>query len=106
MATYSTGITATWGSVTFGEMQSMSWTHGGSGSKGREAPWTDELGTVSIQCLDSTGLSTANAGERNQLTITGGGCTLTTYAIWESLSVDAELNGVTRYSVSLKILDQ
>jgi hypothetical protein len=106
VATYSTGITATWGSVTFGEMQSLSWTHGGSGSKGRGAPWTDELGTVSIQCLGATGISTANAGQRNQLTITGGGCTLTTYAIWESLSVDAELNGVTRYSVSLKILDQ
>ena len=106
MATYSTGITATWGSVTFGEMQSLSWNYGGGGSKGRDAPWTDEIGTVSIQCLGATGISTANAGTRAQLTITGGGCNLTTYAVWDSLSVDAELNGVTKYSVSLKILDQ
>lgn len=106
MATYSTGITATWGSVTFGEMQSLSWNWGGAGSKGRSTPWTDEIGTVSIQCLGSTGLSTARSGERAQLAITGGGCNLTAYAIWESLSVDTELNGVTKYSVTLKILDQ
>ena len=106
MATYSTGITATWGSVTFSEMQSLSWNFGGAGSKGRNAPWTDELGTVSIQCLNATGIATANAGLRNQLTIGGGGCNLTTYAVWESLGVDAELNGVTRYTVTLKILDQ
>lgn len=106
MATYSTGITATWASVTFGEMQSLSWTYGGGGAKGRDDPWTDELGTVSIQCLGATGISTANNGDRGQLTITGGGCALTTYAVWESFSVDAELNGVTRYTVSLKILDQ
>jgi len=105
VATYSTGITATWGSVTFGEMQSLSWTWGGGGAKGRSAPWSDEIGSVSIQCLGGTGISTANAGLRQQLTITGGGCTLTTYAIWDSVAVDAELNGVTKYSVSLKILD-
>lgn len=106
MATYSTGITATWGSVTFGEMQSLSWNYAGGGSKGRSAPWSDELGTVSIQCLNSTGLAASNAGARAQLTIAGGGCNLTTYAVWESLSIDTELNGVTKYSVSLKILDQ
>lgn len=106
MATYSTGITATWGTVTFGEMQSLSWSYGGGGSKGRDAPWSDELGTVSIQCLSATGISTANAGTRAQLTVTGGGCALTTYAVYESVSVDAELNGVTKYTVTLKILDQ
>ena len=104
MATYSTGITATWGSVTFGEMQSLSWTWGGGGAKGRSDPWTDDVGSVSIQCLGGTGISAANAGLRRQLTITGGGCDLTTYAIWDSVAVGAELNGVTRYSVSLKIL--
>lgn len=106
MATYSTGITATWGSVTFGEMQSLSWNYGGAGGKGRDAPWSDELGTVSIQCLSATGIATASAGTRAQLTITGGGCGLTAYAVYESVAVDAELNGVTKYTVTLKILDQ
>lgn len=106
MATFSTGISATWGTVTFREMQSLSWNYGGAGSKGRDAPWSDELGTVSIQCLNAAGIDKANAGERKQLAITGGGCDLTTQAIYESVSVDAELNGVTRYTVTLKILDQ
>lgn len=104
MATYSTGITATWGSVTFGEMQSLSWNWGGAGEKGRSSPWTDQPGAVSIQCLGATGLSTANAGDRGTLTITGGGCDLTATAVWDSLSCDAQLNGVTKYSVSLKII--
>ena len=106
MATYSTGITATWGSVTFGEMQSLSWNYGGAGARGRDEPWTDELGTVSIQCLSPTGISTANNGKRDAFTITGGGCDLTCNAVYESVAVDAELNGVTRYTVTLRILDQ
>ena len=105
MAIYSTGITATWGSVTFGEMQSLSWNYGGAGAKGRDAPWSDEIGTISIQCLGDAG-TPANVGQRNTLSITGGGCALTVPAVYESLSVDAELNGVTRSTVSLKILDQ
>lgn len=106
MATYSTGISATWGSVTFAEMQSLSWNYGGAGAKGRSAPWSDELGTVSIQCLNVTGMSTANVGLRQQLTITGGGCGLTVQAVYEGVSVDAELNGVTKYTVTFRILDQ
>lgn len=106
MATYSTGISATWGAVTFAEMQSLSWNYGGAGAKGRSAPWSDELGTVSIQCLNVSGMETANVGQRQQLSITGGGCTLTAYAVYESVGVDAELNGVTKYTVTLKILDQ
>lgn len=106
MATYSTGISATWNSVTFHEMQSLSWNYGGAGAKGRDEPWSDELGTVSLQCLSITGIDKANVGERAELQITGGGCALTTKAVYESVSVDAELNGVTKYTVTLKILDQ
>lgn len=106
MAIYSEGITATWGSVTFGQVQALSWNYGGGGARGRDEPWTDDLGTVSIQCLGDTGISTANNGNRELFTIAGGGCDLTCHAIYESVSVDAELNGVTRYTVSLKILDQ
>ncbi len=105
MATYSTGISAAFGAASFTEMQSLSWNYGGAGERGRDAPWSDELGTVSIQCLNVSGVSTANVGQRGTLTISGGGCNLTTSAVYESLSVDAELNGVTKYTVTLKILD-
>jgi len=106
VATYSTGISATWGSVTFAEMQSLSWNYGGGGARGRTAPWSDEIGTVSLQCLDATGITTANVGVLQQLVISGGGCGLTVQAVYEGVSVDAELNGVTKYTVTFRILDQ
>lgn len=105
MAIYSTGISVTWGTHTFNELQSLSWNYGGAGAKGRDAPWSDELGTVSIQCLSTAAVSTVHVGNTETFTITGGGCGLTTKAIYESVSVDAELNGVTKYTITLKILD-
>lgn len=106
MATYSTGIEVTWGGTAFSEIQSLSWSAGGGGAKGRDAPWTDEVGSVSLQCLNTANVSTSLVGTTATLVITGGGCGLTVPAIYESASVDTELNGVTKYSVTLKILDQ
>lgn len=104
MATYSTGITATWGSVTFGEVQELSWTYGGSAPRGRDSNWTDDAGTVDIGCLSSTGISTANYGSTATLTITGGGANISCRALYQGCGASPELNGVTRYTVSLKIL--
>lgn len=110
MATYSTGITVTWGAATFKEVTGLSWTYGGSDAKGREAPgeapiWTDSPGTLSLQCLHGDNISISEYGKRKQLTVAGGGQSLTTYAVYESVDVTSELNGVTRYAVSFKILD-
>jgi hypothetical protein len=106
VATYSTGIEVSWDGAAFSEIQSLSWNAGGGGSKGRSSPWTDEVGSVSLQCLNAANVSTTCLGTTATLVITGGGCALTVPAIYESASVDAELNGVTKYSVTLKILDQ
>lgn len=105
MATYSTGITATFGVETFAEVTDLAWTYGGSLPKGRDATWTDELGSVTLSCLGSTGMTTANYGARNDLTISGGGANLTCKAVYVGLGVAPELNGVTRYTVTFKILD-
>jgi hypothetical protein len=105
VATYSTGISATWGAVTFQEMQSLSWNYGGAGSKGRAVPWSDEVGNLTIQCLSMSGVAVTHVGSTATLTITGGGCNLTVPALYESVSTDAELNGVTKYSISLKVLN-
>ena len=105
MATYSTGITVTWNATTFQEVTGLSWTYGGGPSKGRSVEWTDDVGTVSIECLGGNNTSTSNYGLRRTLTITGGGQSLTSPAVWESLSVANELNGITRYTVTLKLLD-
>jgi hypothetical protein len=105
VATYSTGITATFGSTTFTEVTDLAWTYGGALPKGRSTPWTDDVGSVSLTCLGTAGVTTTNYGVRNDLTITGGGANLTSKAVYEGLSVAPELNGVTRYTVTFKILD-
>lgn len=105
MATYSTGISATWGGTAFAEVTGLAWTYGGGAAKGRDAVWTDDLGTVSIECLSSANVSTAEYGLRKQLVISGGGANLTTYAVYESVGVAGEVNGVTRYTVTFRILD-
>lgn len=104
MATYSTGITASWGSTTFAELTDLSWTYGGSLQKGRGNNWTDDAGECTLTCLSSTGTSTANYGTRATLTLSGGGVTLTHDAIYTGVSVAAELNGVTRYTVTFRLL--
>jgi hypothetical protein len=105
VATYSTGITATFGSTTFTEVTDLAWTYGGALPRGRSVVWTDDVGSVSLTCLGSAGVSTASYGVRNDLTISGGGANLTCKAVYEGLSVSPELNGVTRYTVTFKILD-
>ena len=105
MATYSTGIVASFGATTFAEISDLSWSYGGSLPKGRSSTWTDDVGTVSLTCLGSAGITTASYGVRNDLTITGGGANLTCKAVYEGLSVAPEVNGVTRYTVTLKLLD-
>jgi hypothetical protein len=105
VATYSTGVTATFGSTTFAEVTDLAWSYCGAPPKGRSVVWTDDAGSVTLTCLGSAGMSTANYGLRNDLTISGGGAGLTCKAVYIGLNVSPELNGVTRYSVTFKILD-
>lgn len=105
MATYSTGVSVTWGGVAFTEVTGLSWTYGGGAPKGRSVVWTDEAGSVSVECLGTANTSIAEYGLRKQLVISGGGQSLTNYAVWESLSVANEVNGITRFTVTFSLLD-
>lgn len=105
MATHSSGITVTWGGVSFSEVTDLQWSYGGGSSKGRSVAWTDDAGTVTLSCLGSSNMSTGNWGQRDTITIIGGGMDLTYKAIFEQVAASAELNGVTRYTATFKILD-
>jgi hypothetical protein len=105
VATLAQGMTVTWDGTPFKEVTDIQWTYGGGPSKGRAVLWTDDLGSVQISCFGTTNTETNKYGERKQLQILGGGANLTTFAVWESLSVTPELNGVTRYSLTFKVLD-
>lgn len=106
MATSSTGISVTFGSVTASEVYGLTWRWANGLPKSRAvgsgSSWSDDAGEVKVDLLG--GISTSNWGTRDTLTITGGGMGLTVTAVCTSLEATAELNGVTRYSVTFKIL--
>jgi len=104
MATYSTGISVVWNGTPFTEVQELSWSSGGTRA-GRDIAWTPDQGTVAIACLGTANVSASNFGTRAVLVISGGSADLTSYATWESVSVAPERNGVTKYTVTLKLLD-
>ncbi len=103
MATYSTGISATWGSVTFTEISGLSWTYGGE-NVGRSANFNPNPGSVSVTAF-GTVPSISLVGNRDTITITGGGMNLTQKAVLDSVSAAAEVNGVARYTAEFTLLD-
>lgn len=105
MATYSTGIAVAFDSVDFSEVVDLSWSYGGGPSRGRSVAWTDEAGTVTVGCHGTANTSVSLYGTRATLQISGGGAGLTTPAVWEGVSVAPELNGITKYIVTFRILD-
>lgn len=105
MATYSTGISVTFDGVAFTEVSELSWEYGGGQAKGRASAWTDELGSVTVGCMGTANIATGNYGKRADLVISGGGSSLTHKAVYEGLSVAPEMNGVTRYTVTFRLLD-
>lgn len=104
MAIESVSITATWNGVDFKEVRDLSWNYGGART-GRDTEWLAEQGSVSLTCLGTTNTNISNFGKRELLEISGGGVGLSTYAVWESVAYTPQLNGVTQYTVTLKIVD-
>lgn len=105
MATYSTGITATWNSVAFKEVFALSLTAGGS-RQGRDSPWPQHQGgSVTVSTFDATNMTSSNVGLRRAVSITGGGVSLSGYGIMDAVTADPELNGVVRYSATITLCD-
>lgn len=102
MATYSTGVTATFPGATLTEIVGLNVDYGGGPSAGRGVVWNAVLGAVQLETLG--GASTSIYGTRGSLVISGGGVSLTVTAVCTSVGVVAEVNGVTRYSYTFDIL--
>ena len=105
MATNSVGISVTWGGVAFAEVVDVVPQYAGSASRGRSVVWTDDVGSVTVECLGSTNVSTAEYGLRKQIVISGGGMSLTSQAVYLGFVMRPALNGVTRYAVTFQLLD-
>jgi hypothetical protein len=110
VATYSTGISVSWGGTPFTEMYEVGVPLFGSPRKDRAVDattqgWTDEVGDISVVCYGTANMSVVEYGKRKQLVITGGGFNLTQPAVCTGVTGTPELNGVTRYTFTAKLLD-
>jgi len=110
MATYSTGISATWGGAAFTEVYEIGVPLYGGIRKDRSASssstgWSDEVGDISISAYGTANMTVAEYGKRKSLSVSGGGVSLTYNAVCTAVSATPELNGVTRYTFTAKLLD-
>jgi hypothetical protein len=107
MATYAAGVTATWNGTSFGEVQKLTVTHGGSLPLARASTWTLDVGTIEIECLHTANISTTNYGKRGTVTIAGGGLGYTGTAVLEKFTLAGAVNDgqgdVSRYTVTLRV---
>lgn len=110
MATYSSGISASWGGTPFVEVYELGLPLYGSvrkdrSSSGSSTGWTDEVGDISVAAFGAANMSSSEYGKRKQLVVSGGGVSLTINAVCTGVSATPELNGVTRYTFTAKLLD-
>lgn len=108
MATYSADVQVSWGGTLFTEVTDLQWTYGGGMPKGRgtgDFAWSDEAGTLTLTCLGPANVNATQWGLRRQLVVSRGGSSLTSYAVCESVGVAYEVNGVTRYTLTFRLLD-
>lgn len=107
MAVYSTGMTVSWNSQTFQELVSLdiNWSGSRQDRGSANSPgWVPEGAKVTLTSLDfPIGLS--SYGKLGTLTISGGGLNYNGPATMDGLSATPELNGVTRYTVTLSTID-
>jgi hypothetical protein len=110
MATFSTGLSATWGGVSFTEIFAVDAPLLGGLRKDRSISsatqgWTDEVGEITISCYGTHNISTQEYGKRKALTVSGGGMSLTYNAVCIAVNATPELAGVTRFSFTAKLMD-
>jgi hypothetical protein len=104
MATYCTGVTATWDGVSFGEVSKIDITRGGELPLGRASRFALDAGTIEVSSLATAQLTEPQYGKKATLAFDGGGLTLTTKAICQTLKATGTVNDVTRYVGVFKIV--
>ena len=97
MAIYCTGVTATWGGAALGEITKIDVQRGGELPLARGSTWTLDAGTIEISSLSTAQLTATQYGRKATLSIGGGGLTLTTKAVCQTLRATGTVNDVTRY---------
>lgn len=104
MATYATGITATFNGTTLGELTEIGVVGGGSLPIARSHRFAVDAGTIDVKCFLASGIGPAAYGQKGTFAITGGGLAFTTKAILQTYRLEGKANDVARYAATLKIV--
>lgn len=101
MATYSQGCTVSFPGATFSEVTSVQLDVGGGLAIGRDAPaYAQSGGSVTVEALGGSW----TYGAYGQISISGGGISLTRAAVCTGVTATAAANDVTRYSVTFELI--
>ena len=107
MATYSTGISATYGARVFKEITNVEVTVQSGPDRARAANehWTDNNGGATFTTLDQGDVGGHVWGAVDDLIIDGGAMSINAQAMYDGFTAVSELNGVTKYTISFKFLE-
>jgi hypothetical protein len=104
MAIPCTGVTVTWNGTSLGEVSKIDVTRGGELPLARASAWTLDAGTIEVSSFSTAQLTADQYGKKAVFAVTGGGLTLTTKAICQTLRATGTVNDVTRYVGTFKIV--
>ena len=107
MATYSTGISASYGARVFKEITNVEVTVQSGPDRARAAAvhYTDNNGGATFTTLDVGDVGGGVWGAVDDLIINGGAMAINTQAMYDGFTSVSELNGVTKYTISFKFLE-
>jgi hypothetical protein len=100
VAIYSQGCSVSFEGATFTEVTSVQLDVGGGMPIGRGTAYAPSRGSVTVEALGGA----YTYGAYGQLSISGGGISLTSNAVCTGVSATAAANDVTRYSVTFDII--
>ena len=100
MAIYSQGCSVSFEGATFSEVTSVQLDVGGGMPIGRGSAYAPSGGSVTVEALGGS----YTYGAYGQLSISGGGISLTSKAVCTGVSATAAANDVTRYSVTFELI--
>jgi len=110
MAGYCTGVAVSWRGTAIGEVTEFRVGAGGSLPIGRGVsggtPWAIDAGTVELASFSTAAMKLSEYGTKGELSFSGGGLTLTTKAICQTLDITGKVNDVYRLKSVFRIVQE
>jgi hypothetical protein len=110
MAGYCTGVAVSWRGTAIGEVTEFRVGAGGSLPLARGVsggtPWAIDAGTVELASFSTAAMKLSEYGTKGLLSFSGGGLTLTTKAICQTLDITGKVNDVYRLKSVFRIVQE